>query len=142
MPAGNAEIVESAFLAFNEGGTDALVAFVHPEGEFTTPPELASEPDTYRGHEGLRRYFDSFYEAMDEIRIEPRAVREHGDGVVIEFMLRARGGSTGIEVKQRGYAAAEMRDGKILTLSVYATLAGAEARAEALEGSDGDPDAG
>ena len=34
----------------------------------TTPANLAAEPDTYRGHEGIRRYFDSFYDVMDEVR--------------------------------------------------------------------------
>jgi ketosteroid isomerase-like protein len=127
----NAQIVESAFLAFNEGGTDALVPFVDPEGEFTTPPELASEPDTYRGHEGLRRYFDSFFEVMDEIRIEPLAVRERGEAVVMEFRLRARGKATGIEAEQLAYAAAELRDERIVSLTVHPTLADAEARADA-----------
>ena len=43
---------------------------IHPEFEVTTPQSLASEPDTYRGHEGIRRYFDSFYEAMENVYFE------------------------------------------------------------------------
>ena len=35
---------------------------IHSDFEATTPPSLASEPDTYRGPDGIRRWFDSFDE--------------------------------------------------------------------------------
>ena len=51
----NVEIVRSAYAALAEQGVEAVLAFVDPQFEATTPPSLASEPDTYRGHEGVRR---------------------------------------------------------------------------------------
>ena len=53
--------------------------FVHPEFEVTTPPGLAAEPDTYRGPGGVRRYFESFYEAMDRVGFEPERFIAVGD---------------------------------------------------------------
>jgi ketosteroid isomerase-like protein len=122
LPGENVEIVKRGFDAFNREGVDALLAFVHPEFEVTTPPELASEPDTYRGHEGVRRYFDSFYEAMEEIRWDPHAFLEAGDRVVVEFTLRAKGKSTGLEVGQEAVMVWELRDGKAIGLDLYQTL--------------------
>lgn len=122
MPAGNVEIVKRGFDAFNRDGVDALLEFVHPEFEVTTPPELASEPDTYRGHDGVRRYFDSFYEAMEEIRWEPRGFHEAGDRVVVEFTLRARGKSTGLDVGQEAVMVWELRDRQAIGLELYPTL--------------------
>jgi uncharacterized protein len=116
------EIVRRGFEAFNEGGVDALLPFVHPDFEVTTPPELASEPDTYRGHAGVRRYFDSFYEAMEEIRWDPRSFQEAGDRVVVEFTLRARGKTTGLDVAQDAVMVWSLRDGKAIGLELYATL--------------------
>jgi len=118
----NVEIVRSGFDAFNEGGVDALLLFVHPDFEVTTPPELASEPDTYRGHEGVRRYFDSFYEAMEEIRWDAQSFREVGDRVVVEFTLRARGKSTGLEVAQDAVMVWSLVDGKAIGLQLFPTL--------------------
>jgi len=118
----NVEIVERGFEAFNQGGVEALLPRLHPDFEVTTPPELASEPDTYRGHEGVRRYFDSFYEAMEEIRWEPRSFQEAGGRVVVEFTLRARGKSTGLEVGQDAVMVWELRDGKAIGLELYPTL--------------------
>ena len=118
----NVEIVKRGFEAFNQDGVEALLEFVDPEFEVTTPPELASEPDTYRGHEGIRRYFDSFYEAMEEIRWDPHAFHEAGERVVVEFTLRARGKSTGLEVGQDAVMVWELRDGKAIGLSLHPTL--------------------
>jgi ketosteroid isomerase-like protein len=115
----DAEAVRSAFEAFNEGGTEALIPHVHPDGEFTTPPDLASEPDTYRGHDGVRRYFDSFYEVMDEIRIEPVSVEEVEGRVVIEFTLLARGKSTGIETGQKAWGLVDVVDERIHRLTFH-----------------------
>ena len=122
MAEDNAEIVKAGFEAFNEGGVEALLPFVHPDFEVTTPPELASEPDTYRGHEGVRRYFESFYEAMEEIRWDPRSFREVGERVVVEFTLRARGKTTGLDVAQEAVMVWSLRDGKAIGLQLYPTL--------------------
>ena len=69
----NLEIVRRGFEAFNEKGVEGIIPFIDPEFVAVTPPDLASEPDTYRGHDGIRRWFDSFYEVMDEIRWDGHA---------------------------------------------------------------------
>ncbi|HET8592451.1 MAG TPA: nuclear transport factor 2 family protein, partial [Solirubrobacterales bacterium] len=59
-----AELVRRGFERLREAGVEGLLPFIHPEFEVTTPASLAAEPDTYRGREGIRRYFDSFGDAM------------------------------------------------------------------------------
>jgi ketosteroid isomerase-like protein len=93
-----------------------------PEFELTTPPTLTAEPDTYRGPEGIRRYFDSFYEAMDEIEFEPTGFHEVEERVVVEFTLKARGRTTGIVAEQQGVFVWELRDGRAVRLDVYSNL--------------------
>jgi ketosteroid isomerase-like protein len=129
----NVEIIKRGFDAFNEGGVEALLPFVHPDFESTTPPELASEPDTYRGHDGVRRYFDSFYDVMEDIRWEAHEFHEVGDRVVVEFTLHARGKSTGLAFGQDAVQVWELRDGKGVGLELYPTLE------EAIEAAEGRP---
>src|SRR4029079_7945252 len=62
MSEADVELVRRGFEALEVGDAEALIPLVHPEFEMTTPAGLAAEPDTYRGQEGVRRYFDSFYE--------------------------------------------------------------------------------
>jgi uncharacterized protein len=118
----NAEIVRRGYAALAEGGVEALMPLVPEDFEFSTPPALAAEPDTYRGHDGLRRYFDSFYEAMDEVSFEPLEFREAGDRVVVPFRLTARGRSTGLEFDQEAVAVWQVRDGLAAGLEVFPTL--------------------
>jgi ketosteroid isomerase-like protein len=122
VPSENVEIVKRGFEAFERDGVEALLEFIHEDFEGTTPPGLASEPDTYRGHEGVRRYFDSFYDVMDDIRWESHAFHEVGDKVVVEFTLYARGKSTGLEFGQPAVQVWMLRDGKGIGLELYPTL--------------------
>jgi ketosteroid isomerase-like protein len=118
----NLETIKEAFATLREDGYEALLPLIHPEFEVTTPPELASEPDTYRGPEGIRRYFESFYEAMDRVEFEPTAFHDVGGQVVVNFVLHARGRTTGIEVEQHGAFVWTLRDEQAVRLEVYPSL--------------------
>jgi ketosteroid isomerase-like protein len=131
VPGENVEIVKRAFEAFGESGVDGILAFIHEDFEGTTPPTLASEPDTYVGHDGVRRYFDSFSEVMDDIRWEAHGFHEVGDKVVVEFTVYARGKSTGLEFGQSAVQVWTLRDGKATRLELFPTLE------EALEAAGG-----
>ena len=98
----------------SEGWAEAMMPLVRPEDfEMTTPPGLAAEPDTYRGEEGIRRYWESFYEVMEEIHVEPAGeFEEIEDWVLAPFTLRATGRTTGIESGIEGVMAWRWRDGK------------------------------
>ena len=133
MPSRNLEIVQRGFEAFNREGIEGIIPLIHPEFEATTPPDLASEPDTYRGPDGVRRWFQSFDEVMDQIRWDARGFRQVGDRVVVEFTLRARGKTTGLDFGQDAVMVWELRDGKAVRLDLYPTLD--QALAAAAEGS-------
>ena len=122
MASENLEIVKRGFDAFNERGIAGIIPLIHSDFEATTPPSLASEPDTYRGPDGIRRWFDSFDEVMDEIRWEPHRFREVGDRVVVEFTLRARGKTTGLDFGQDAVMVWEIRDGMASRLDLFQSL--------------------
>jgi ketosteroid isomerase-like protein len=133
VPSRNLEIVQRGFEAFNREGIEGIIPLIHPDFEATTPPDLASEPDTYRGPDGVRRWFHSFDEVMDQIRWDARGFRQVGDRVVVEFTLRARGKTTGLDFGQDAVMVWELRDGKAIRLVLYSTLD--QALAAAAEGS-------
>jgi ketosteroid isomerase-like protein len=118
----NLELVKQGYEDLRTGGFQAFLPFFDPEFEVTTPPGLAAEPDTYRGPEGMRRYFESFYEAMDKVEFIPTAFHVVGDLVVVEATLRARGRTTGIELEQSAAFVWKLRDDKAIRLEVYASL--------------------
>jgi ketosteroid isomerase-like protein len=109
---GDIERTRAGFDALASGGVEAMLAYVHPEFEMETLPGIAAEPQAYHGHDGVRRWFDSFYEVMDEISIEPTSFEQLGPGrVLMEFRLIAKGQASGIEVVQEAAAVATTEDG-------------------------------
>jgi ketosteroid isomerase-like protein len=117
MATENERLTKQGFDALATGGVEAMLEFVHPEFEMETLPGIAAEPQVYSGHDGLRRWFDSFYEVMDEITVEPVSYRELEDGrVLLHMQLTARGQASGIEVKQEARAIASLRDSLLVEL--------------------------
>jgi ketosteroid isomerase-like protein len=119
----NVEIVREVFKDFNSEDIGRIVAAVHPELEVVIPPEVSAEPDTYLGPEGIRRYFQSFQDVMDEIRFEPERLWDAGDSVVVSLRVTARGRQTAIPVEQRSAGVWTVRDGQIIRVRSYASLA-------------------
>lgn len=134
MEEANLDLVREGFDAMREGDPEAMMPFIHPEFEVTTPPGLAAEPDTYRGPEGIRRYFDSFYEAMDRVRFDADEFIPVGELVVVRSVLRTRGRFSGIEAEQHVSLVYEIREGKAYRISVYATVDEAMAAARSAAG--------
>jgi uncharacterized protein len=116
----NVEIVRSAYAALGEQGVEALLAFIDPQFDATTPPSLASEPDTYRGHEGVRRYLGSFGDAMEGVYFEGQEFSSVGDKVLVDTKLHARGRTTGIETEQRAFVVWTLREGMVTRVETFA----------------------
>jgi len=132
MSEADMELVRRGFEALEVGDAEALIPLVHPEFEMTTPAGLAAEPDTYRGPDGVRRYFDSFYEAMDEVGLRADGFDDLGGGrVMTPTTLRARGRSTGLVAEQSLVLIWEIEDSLARRLLVFATEAEARAAGEA-----------
>jgi ketosteroid isomerase-like protein len=116
----NVETARRGLEAFN-GGAEAFIAFIGPDFEARTQPELSVEPDVYRGPDGIRRYFTSFEEAMEEIRFDAEEFIDAGDYVVVPARLSAKGKGTGISVVQPSTLVWTFRDGRPVALTSYAT---------------------
>jgi ketosteroid isomerase-like protein len=119
MSQGNAEVVRRGFEAMSSGDLPRILDVIHPDFEVTIPAELSAEPDTYRGHEGIRRYLQSFEAEMEDIRFLPERFWEAGDRVVVSVLLTARGKTTGIPVEQRTGQVWTVLDGKVRSARIY-----------------------
>jgi len=118
----NVELVEQLVKAFNSEDIELLLSSTHPDFELDVPPELSAEPDIYRGEDGMRRYWESFQDAMAEIRIHLDRLCDAGEAVVLAMRLTAKGRRTGIAVEQRTAAVWTIRDGKVTRIRAYASL--------------------
>jgi ketosteroid isomerase-like protein len=118
----NMQILRETLAAFNSGDLERILHFVHPEFEGVVPPEYSAEPDTYRGHEGIRRYFRTFEEVMEEVRFEPERFWQAGDAVAVTMRLTAKGRQTSIAVEQRFAQVWRLRDGRVVGVQSYVSV--------------------
>ena len=122
------DAIVEAFRLLDSDTYEQALELVDDEFEMVTPPELASEPDAYRGPEGVRRWWQSFLEVMEWVRLEVEEIHPVDDQrVILEFVIHTRGRSSGIEIDQRAVGLATARDGKLYRLAFFADLAQARA---------------
>ena len=122
MSQANVEIVRQVIDAFNSEDMELILALKHPDLELEIPPDLSAEPDIYRGHDGMRRYWESFRDAMREIRIQPERFWDAGQVVVVAIHGTARGRRTAIPVELRTAGTWTICDGRVIRVRAYASL--------------------
>jgi ketosteroid isomerase-like protein len=117
------ELARTAFDGYRRDGVEGLLPYVHADFEATVPPALSAEPDTYTGHDGIRRYFALWEEQMDELVFAVEGVVDTPvDEVVVELLITGRGRGSGVPAELRAFIRVGFRDGLIDRMSPYATL--------------------
>ena len=96
----NAEIVRQAIDAYNRD-QDALDLF-DPEIEWVTTGRFV-EPDTYRGHEDVRRYLQALRDDFEDLHVESHELVNAGDHVIapVRGGPAAMKGATGLGTWER-----------------------------------------
>ena len=118
----NVQLVRRIFDAFNSEDIDLILGLTHPDFELEVPPAVSAEPDVYRGHAGMRRYWESFQDAMDEIRIRPERLYDAGEAVVVAMHLTAKGRRTAIAVEQRSAGVWTISGHQVIRIRAYASM--------------------
>jgi uncharacterized protein len=123
LSAKTVEIVRRSMEAFARGDLDAFLADHDPDTEWRTAADEPN-PETYRGHEGVRRFAAEISEAWTG-RFEDVVTFEDfidlGDWVVVPWTARLRGRSSGIEVEVSETYAVSVEDGRIVRVHEYRT---------------------
>ena len=105
----------------NADGVEAALAWFDEDFEGVVPPDLSAEPDAYLGHDGVRRYFDSFREIVDDLRFDAEEIVDASPGwVLARGVITGRGRASGIPTELHVPLAIRMRGGKLAQMSAYA----------------------
>ena len=119
MGESNLEVVERLFAAYAARGVDGALEGMDEKIVVEVPPELSAEPDVYRGHEGIRRYFAGFEGMLDDVRYEALELIPVGERVLARIRLGGRGSSSGLDVDLEAVVVHELRDGKVTLMRPY-----------------------
>jgi ketosteroid isomerase-like protein len=107
--------------------TPALV-YISEDFEFVNDPEAAM-PGTRHGHEGFAIAMQSADDALGYFRHEPLAYAAHGEHVLVDIMLHARGRSSQVALSRPEWHVWTLRGGSAVRVQWFKNEAMARAYA-------------
>ena len=116
----SAEIVRAMLDTLNDEGVEPALEWFAQDFHGVVPPDLSAEPDSYDGHDGVRRYFDSFHEIVDDLRFDAEELVEVAPGAVAaRGLITGRGRESGIPIEMRVPMLMRVRDGRLVEMAGY-----------------------
>jgi ketosteroid isomerase-like protein len=123
----NVELVRRAIDAFNRRDLDALLALADPDIEYFPRILELEGGGPFRGHDGVRSWWESWLGTFPDISTEIEEVQDLGNVTVARTRLRGHGIASGAILEQTAWQVAEWRQRKCVRYRTFAS------EAEALE---------
>jgi hypothetical protein len=116
------EVVRRAHEAFSRGDRDAFVVFWAEECEYQPAWEryMGGDEVIFRGHDGIRRWWQDMSDAWADWRTDVHEIRQTGDQVLNRITLRAKGRLSGAAMEQAFSQVVTIREGKIVSCRDFA----------------------
>jgi len=119
----SAAVVRKMFDTLNSEGTEAALEWFAEDFHGVVPPELSAEPDSYDGHDGVRRYFDSFHEIVADLRFDAEELIDVApNAVAARGLITGSGRESGIPINMPAPLLIRLRDGKVVGMEAYPTF--------------------
>lgn len=129
----NVELVRRLYAALASEGSsreferrltdEALGQFLDPQIEWLPVPDSLLAVDSYRGFEGVRRFWGEFVSTWESYRVEPLSFDDAGDRVAV--VVRIVGRTHELEVEDTRSSLLTVRDGRVVRVRSFADAAGA-----------------
>jgi ketosteroid isomerase-like protein len=126
MSEDNVDLVYRAFDAVNRRDIDAFLALMSPEIVFV-PRLLAVEGGELRGHEGVREWWDSIFNAFPDFEATVLEIRAVDSFTIGRMRYRGRGSGSTAPFDETIWLVSSWRDGRSVWAKSFRN------RAEALE---------
>jgi ketosteroid isomerase-like protein len=101
----------------------SLGEYFDPEVEWIPAQQSPLGGGSYRGYEGVRRFWTGFLSAWDEYTIEPVEFINRGDQVAVVMQMTAR--THEIQIDELWSSLSTLRDGKIVRVEGFTNRDGA-----------------
>jgi ketosteroid isomerase-like protein len=110
----NVEAFERATEATNRGDVGGVLEEVDPAIEFhaVVAELVGGQGMVYRGHDGIRKFFRDFDEALAELHFDYAEIRDLGDRTLAIGRIRIRGRASGATAESPFCALVDWRNGK------------------------------
>ena len=118
----NVELVQRFEDSWTRRDLESALECVDAEMEFDWSASMSPFKGTYKGHDGLTRFWTEMLDAFEHFSPEMVEVIECGPEELITVdVVRGRGKGSGIEIEARGAMLWTMREGKIIRGKMFQT---------------------
>ena len=118
----NVEVVRRQFQALTRRFLDAAAAFWHPGIDWRAIEGALDDVGVMRGRDALRRYYEDWFDAFDELSAEvEEVICDDEDRVAVSLHFAGRGRASGVLTQGRYYVACTVRGGQIIGGREYET---------------------
>lgn len=107
----NVGIIRDVNEAWNRGDLERLYGYMSPDWEWHPARLFPGTDAVYRGKEGFTRFWNTFREPWESIRLEIERIEDLGDRVLVLFTFYGKGKGSGIEVTAEYANVVTFRDG-------------------------------
>lgn len=120
------ELVRRFERSWARGDLDAALECVHDDLEFDWSDSIGPFAGTYKGRDGLTRFWTEMLEAWEQFSPEIEEILDCGPkGLITLDVVRARGKGSGIDMESRGAMLWTVQGGKIVRVKMFQTKADA-----------------
>ena len=122
MVRANVDVVRRGLEAWQRDDFEAWLSGIDPDVEWLTAVErgLGRAGSVYRGHEGMREFWNLWRTEVDDFWTDAEEIRDLGDDRVLYLgHIRFRGPASGITVESQLANVKTLRDGKIVRSEDY-----------------------
>jgi ketosteroid isomerase-like protein len=118
MGQGVVDVVRRAISAYNRRDLEALREINHPDVEADWSASRGPDAGVYQGVSEVLGFFETYFDTLEQVRIEAEDFIESGDLVVVPNVAHIRG-RDGIEAVARSAIVFEVQGGLVVRLRLY-----------------------
>jgi ketosteroid isomerase-like protein len=109
----NVEVVRASLEAWNRDDLEGVLEYMSPEWEWHPARLFPGTDAVYRGKEGFTRFWNTFREPWESIRIEVERIEDLGDRVLVLIMFYGKGKLSGVDAATEYANLLTFRDGLV-----------------------------
>jgi ketosteroid isomerase-like protein len=115
VSADRAALLREGYERIGREDLDGFLTLVHEDVEWTE--QMLPEKKVFRGHDGVRQWFEHVTQAFTWGTLELASYEERGDDAVAEVVVSTTGIESGVPVTVRVFQVIRFREGKIATIT-------------------------
>ncbi len=100
MASERVELVKRGYEAWNSGDRSWVLEHMSPDVEWISPPE-DPDPGTYRGYEGVERFWAQWRAAVGQLEFRIEDIAEQDEHVIVTARRSGRGEHSGLAVSDQ-----------------------------------------